>query len=450
VKVFPHQIYAAVNGAKRCYSSAPAEKDDAWFNDERMPVTFEDVSKAMYLIRSGIVRTTTKRSHYLSEMCGMDLFIKNEFTQFTGSFKERGARNALLSLNDEERAKGVMAASAGNHALALARHGGLLGIPVTCFMPTIAPLTKVQKCGKLGANIVIHGAHIGEAKIEAETNPAYEGLKYINGYDDPEIIAGAGTMGIEILEQVPEVDVLVIPVGGAGLIAGVALAAKTLKPNIKVIGVEPVNCASYSSALAAGRPTAPGDASSTLADGLAVPVVGPHAFKVARRYVDEVIQVNEKAIALAVLRLVENERYVVEGGGATGLAALLPGQPLHNHPDLKGKKVVVPLCGGNIDSTTLGRVIDRGMAADGRLVRFIATVSDRPGGIAKLTTHLAEAKASIKDIYHERAWLHTSTDQVQVKCVIEVSGSDHGEAVHQMLLARGYDVHWGRDSHLSW
>mmetsp|Transcript_22283 Transcript_22283/g.29143 ORF Transcript_22283/g.29143 Transcript_22283/m.29143 type:complete len:471 (-) Transcript_22283:369-1781(-) len=430
--------------------TAEDKDEDAFFNDGEIPVSFEDVSKAMYRIRSGIVETEMKKSYFLSKICEMDLHVKLEFTQFTGSFKERGARNALLSLDDEGRKNGVMAASAGNHALALARHGGLLGIPVTCFMPTVAPLTKVEKCKALGANVIIHGAHIGEAKTYGETTPEFSHLKYINGYDDPEIVAGAGTMGIEILEQIPDADVLVIPVGGAGLIAGVSLAAKTLKPDIKVIGVEPENCASFTAALNAGKPVSPNGATTTLADGLAVPVVGPHAFKVAREYVDEVVQVDEKAIALAVLRLIENERFVVEGGGATGLAACLPGQPLFDHPDVKGKKVVVPLCGGNIDSTTLGRVIDRGMAADGRLVRFIATVSDRPGGIAKLTSHLAASQASIKDIYHERAWLHTSTDHVQVKCVIEVSGPDHAKLVHDNLEKEGYVVIWGDESKYKW
>jgi threonine dehydratase len=204
--------------------------------------------------------------------------------------------------------------------------------------------------------------------------------------------------------------------------------------------VEPAFCASYTAALKAGRPI-PVPVQNTLADGLAVPVVGPHAFEVARHYVDECVLVSEKQISIAVLRLIENEKMVVEGGGASGLAALLPGGPL-DRPELKGKNVVVPLCGGNIDTTVLGRVLDRGLAADDRLCNFYATVSDRPGGISKLTQLLFEQGASIKDIYHERAWLHTSVDQVQVKCVVELQGKEHAEKVRNALIAKGYPVIW--------
>jgi threonine dehydratase len=209
---------------------------------------------------------------------------------------------------------------------------------------------------------------------------------------------------------------------------------------LQVIGVEPEFCASYTAALKAGKPV-PVPVQNTLADGLAVPVVGPHAFEVARHYVDECVLVSEKEISLAVLRLIENEKIVVEGGGASGLAALLPGGKL-DRADLKGKNIVVPLCGGNIDTTVLGRVLDRGMAADGRLCNFYATVSDRPGGISKLTHLLSELGASIKDIYHERAWLHTSVDQVQVKCVVELNGREHGVKVKNALIEKGYPIIW--------
>jgi threonine dehydratase len=294
---------------------------------------------------------------------------------------------------------------------------------------------------RFGARILIEGAHIGEAKEFAEALVAREGgLHYVNGYDDPPILAGAGTIGVEIVEDVPGVDAVVVPVGGAGLIAGVSCAVKTLKPECQVIGVEPEFCASYLAALKAGRPV-PAPVTPTLADGLAVPVVGSHAFEVARHYVDECVLASEKEISLAVLRLIENEKIVVEGGGATGLAALLPGGAL-DRADMKGKNIVVPLCGGNIDTTMLGRVMERGLAADKRLVNFTATVSDRPGGIARLTALLSEQGASIKDIYHERAWLHTSVDQVQVKCVVELQGAEHGKRVHGALVAQGYPTVW--------
>jgi threonine dehydratase len=270
---------------------------------------------------------------------------------------------------------------------------------------------------------------------------ASEGLNYVNGYDDPAILAGAGTIGMEMIDDVPHVDVVVVPVGGAGLIAGISCAIKTLKPDTKVIGVEPAFCASYTAALKAGKPV-PAQFTPTLADGLAVPVVGSHAFEVARHYVDECVLTSEKEISLAVLRLIENEKIVVEGGGAAGLAALLPGGAL-DRADMKGKTIIVPLCGGNIDTTVLGRVLDRGLAADQRLVNFYATVSDRPGGISKLTAILSEEGASIKDIYHERAWLHTSVDQVQVKIVVELQGVEHGKRLQQALMSQGYPIVWG-------
>ena len=205
-------------------------------------------------------------------------------------------------------------------------------------------------------------------------------------------------------------------------------------------GVEPEFAASYIAALKAGKPV-PASITSTLADGLAVPVVGPHAFEVARHYVDECVTCTEKELSLAMLRLIENEKMIVEGGGAAGLAALLPGGNL-DRPELKGKNIVVPLCGGNIDTTTLGRVIDRGLAADNRLCNFTATVSDRPGGIAKLTEVLAQEGASIKDIYHERAWLHSNVDQVHVKCVVELQGKDHAKQVKRALKHKGYPLQW--------
>lgn len=386
-------------------------------------------------MRSGILRTPCERSFWLSEATGMDVYLKMEQMQFTGSFKERGARNALLSLSEEERRVGVTAASAGNHALALSWHGRQLNVPVTVVMPEVAPLAKVDKCRAFGANVVIHGAHIGEAKHHAQE--AFAELRYINGYDDPEIIAGAGTLGMEIVDQVPDADIMLVPVGGAGLIAGAALAAKSLNPNLRVIGVEPRRCASFGAALAAGEPVV-ADVSPTLADGLAVPQVGPHAFAVARHWVDEVVVVSERELALAMLRLVEAQKVIVEGGGAAGLAAALPGGVL-DRPDMKGKKVVIPLCGGNIDTTVLGRVIERGLAADGRLLNLTATISDRPGGIAEFTKRIASAGACVKDIIHERAWEFSAVDQVTIKIILETSGPSHNRAL-VAELGQAYQV----------
>lgn len=420
----------------RGFSSNPEHEVDV--------LPYADISRALISIRSGIVRTQLYRSFFLSELLGCNLFLKLEQMQFTGSFKERGARNALVVHKKRyPEANGVIAASAGNHALALAWHGKDLGVPVTVIMPTVAPLAKVEKCKRFGAEVIIEGENIGESMVVAKGMMEERGLRYINGYDDHEILAGAGTMGIEIMEDLPEIDAIVIPVGGAGLIAGVATAVKTLNPNVEVIAVEPDFAPSFSMALAAGE-AVQCDITPTLADGLAVPKVGSRAFNVARHVVDSCICVKEKSIALAVLRLVENEKLVIEGGGATGLAALLEHQDVVER--LKGKNVVVPLCGGNIDTTVLGRVLDRGLAADNRLVRFIVTVSDRPHGLARLTELLANHGASVKDIYHERAWLHTSVDKVQIKCVVETRNALHAQELKAKLLGMEYPLIWGLDA----
>jgi len=411
----------------------------------RLPVLFEDIAIAATRIRGGIVRSPMTHSYWLSQLCGCDVFLKHEQFQFTGSFKERGARNALMSLSEEKKAKGVVAASAGNHALALSWHGKQLGIPVSVVMPVIAPLTKRAKCAKFDADIIVHGDNIGISKAYAEETHPYSEMTYINGYDDPEIIAGAGTMGLEMVDQAPDADAfdyVMVPCGGAGLLAGVALASKTLRPHTKVIGVEPRNCASFTAALEAGEPVAAAT-SSTLADGLAVPTVGSNAFEVARAHTDEIVIVDESDVALAVLRLLENEKVVVEGGGATGLAAILPGGPMHR--EVQGKRVAVPLCGGNIDITTLGRVIDRGLAADCRLVRFVAEVSDRAGGIAEVTSLLSQHGASVKDVFHERAWLQSAVDRVQIKFIVECTGPEHSVAVRDKLIEAGVPLLvWGK------
>jgi len=333
-----------------------------------------------------------------------------------------------MSLTKEEAAAGVISASAGNHALAMAYHGRSLGVPVTVVMPKNAPLTKISRCRQFGANVILHGDHIIEARDYAFN--LHPDLKYINGYNDIEIVAGAGSMGIEILEQVPDADVILCPVGGAGLIAGLSLAVKTLKGDrISVISVEPANCASFKAAMDAGKPVYAWKA-PTLADGLAVPVVGEISFEIAQRFVDKCVECSEITIAQSVLRLLELEKIVTEGGGATGLAAILPGGPLYGQ--FEGKNVVIPLCGGNIDTTVIHRVIEQGLAADQRLIRFKVMVTDRPGGIANLTARIFAGGGSIKDIYHDRAWVG-AVDKVNITCVVETTGKQHTEALYAEL-----------------
>lgn len=392
--------------------------------------SYEHVREAYEKVTGGVVRSRCTSSKPLSDMTGMNLHLKHEWEQATGSFKERGARNALLALDAEQRRRGVIAASAGNHALALAYHGRELGIPVTVIMPSIAPLTKITKCKKLGARVILEGDTIADAAAYARANYVDSGekLKYINGFDDFEIIAGAGTVGIEMLEDVRNADAVVIPVGGGGLIAGVALAIKRLKPSCMVIGVEPERCASMTLALQAGEPVkAP--TTATLADGLAVPTVGPRSFETVKDLIDKIVLVSESDIAVAMLRLLENEKLVQEGAGISGLAALLT----NKLPELKGKTVVVAMCGGNIDTSTLGYVLERGLVSDGRLVRFSCVVPDRPGGIAGLCNNIAAVGASIKHINHERAWLQEDSHSVLVDVECEVTNAEMGELLYDEI-----------------
>jgi len=400
-----------------------------------MSVTFQDIQAAAGRIAGQVIQSPCPRSIPLSEATGLNVFCKLEYLQRTGSFKERGARNALLQLPPEQKRRGVIAASAGNHALGLAYHAQLLGIPATVVMPRFAPLSKVSNCRRLGATVVLQGADIGGAKNRADQIAGERHLTYINGYDDPAIIAGQGTLGLEIAAQVPEVDAVIVPIGGAGLIAGLALALKTLKPQARIIGVEPERAASFTAAVAAGRPVHV-EMKPTLADGLSVPQVGDNAFRIARGLVDKTLLVSEHEIALAILRLLELEKAVVEGAGAAPLAACLAGLV----PELMGKNVVLPLCGGNIDTPILGRVLERGLASDGRLSRFTATISDRPGGLARFAGLIAETGASILEIAHDRAFSSDDITTVNVHCVVETRDAEHIAALCERLDREGFQI----------
>ncbi len=402
-------------------------------------VTFQDIEKARERIKGAVYYSPCPHSIPLSEITGMEIYCKLDNLQRTGSFKERGARNALSQLPVEQQKRGVIAASAGNHAQALAYQGKLLGIPATVVMPKFAPLIKVNNCQKLGAQVVLHGKDFGEAKARAHEIAQERNLAYIDGYDDPAIIAGQGTAGLEILEQVPDVDVIVIPVGGAGLLAGVALAVKTLRPEVKIVAVEAENVASFSAAEEAGRPTRIA-LHPTLADGLAIPQVGTNAFEIARSRVDRIITVSEEEIAIAILRIVELEKGVVEGAAATPLAACLSGKL----KEFAGKKCVLLLCGGNIDPNVLSRVIERGLVADGRLGRFVAVISDRPGGLADLTTQIASTGASIKQVVHDRAFAGTDVSAVHVLCTVETRNRDHLAEVRAQLKSHGVETYDSR------
>ncbi len=395
-------------------------------------ITLNDIEAARKRIEGAVVYSPCARSIPLSEITGMTIFSKLDNAQRTGSFKERGARNALAQLPADQQQRGVIAASAGNHAQALAYQGKLLGIPATVVMPKYAPLIKIGNCQKLGATVVLHGKDFTEAKEKAHAIAKERGLAYIDGYDDPAIIAGQGTMGLEILEQVPDLDAVVVPVGGGGLLAGVALAIKSSKPQVKIIAVEAENVSSFSAAMREGKPTRI-QMEPTLADGLAIAQVGQNAFETAAKLVDRTVIVTEEQIALSILRIVELEKGVVEGAAATPLAACLSGQL----DDLKGKRVVLLLCGGNIDPNVLSRVVERGLVADGRLGRFTAVISDRPGGLADLAAQIASAGASVKQVVHDRAFAGSDVSAVHVLCTVETRNHAHLAELRARLKAHG-------------
>jgi threonine dehydratase len=400
-----------------------------------VPVQFQEIVAAAKRISGAVIQSPCPSSIPLSELTGMQVFCKMEHLQRTGSFKERGARNALLLLDPEQKKRGVIAASAGNHALGLAWHAKLLGIPATLVMPRVAPLTKIVNCRRLGAKVQLHGSNISEAQSRADSIAAEEGLTYINGYNDPAIIAGQGTIGLELASQVPDLDAVIVPIGGGGLIAGLGLALKHLKPQVRIIGVEPKRAASFSAALVEAKPVQV-EMQPTLADGLSVPKVGANALEIAYNLVERVVLVGEQEIALAILRLIELEKAVVEGAGATPLAACIAGLV----PELKGKKVVLPLCGGNIDTNVLSRVLERGLAFDGRLCRFTATISDRPGGLARFSAILAEEGASVHEINHDRAFANEDITTVAVHCVIETRDHEHVRQLRERLIREGFPL----------
>jgi len=411
-------------------------------------VTYEDVVAARERIATGVLETPCMPYESLGELFGGTVYVKMDNLQRTGSFKERGARNALLQLTDEQKKTGVVAASAGNHALGLAEHGKRLKVPVTVVMPKAAPLVKRTTCEQLGASVVSHGESFYEAYERAQELSKEKGFAYIHGYDAPAIIAGQGTMGLEILEQVERregrmPDALVVPLGGGGLLAGIAACVKRLSPETKIYGVEPRRAAKYAPALEAGHSVRV-DVKKTIADGLATPDIGQNAFETMRDLIDGVYTVSEEAISLAVLRLMESEKTVVEGAGAAGVAAMLsryePTLEACGLPDMSGQLVAIPLCGGNIDPAMIGRVIERGLATDGRLTRFETTISDRPGGLAALAQVIADAGASVKDILHDRAFATSDMSSVDVRCVVETSGKAGASALRKALEEAGFEV----------
>ncbi len=394
-------------------------------------VTIEDIRAARQRIEGKIYRSPCAYSEALSILLGAKVFVKLENLQFTGSFKARGACNKLQFLDADQKSRGAICASAGNHAQAVAYYGRTLGINVTVVMPRWAPLVKVSNCRTFGATVILHGETYDDARSHAIMLSQQTGQVYIPGFDDPQIIAGAGTLGLELLEDVPEIDAAIVPTGGGGLLAGSVVSLKSSARNVDIYSVESFNAPTLHASLVAGHvvrvPTNP-----SLADGLAVAEFGKICFDIVKDQIKSVVLIDEPQIASAILRLLEIEKTLVEGAGAISLAAALKIKD-----QIAGRTIVLVLCGGNIDVTVLSRIIDRGLRVDGRLCRIVAQVSDRPGGLANLLKIIAETGASIKEVYHDRNFGPADVARVSVSCVMETQGFEHIAAVQKALADAG-------------
>ncbi|WP_051328994.1 threonine ammonia-lyase [Geminicoccus roseus] len=397
-----------------------------------MTVTLADVQAAHRHIAGAVARPPCLPSRTLSEITGADVRLKFENFQYTASFKERGALNRLLQASPEERARGVIAMSAGNHAQGVAYHASRLGIPSVIVMPAFTPIVKVENTRKLGARVELFGESVEEAGSHARAIAADENLLFVHPFDDPAVIAGQGTIALEMLEDHPDLDVLVVPIGGGGLISGMATAAKAIRPGIEIVGVE---AALYPTVwrLRRGLPIEAGG--PTIAEGIAVKHPGALTLPIIEELVDDVVLVDEAALETAVLMLLEIEKTVVEGAGAAGLAALLA-----NGDRFRGRKVGLTLCGGNIDSRLLSAVILRGLVRTERMVRFRVSLPDRPGSLTKVTGLIAKCGGNVVDVAHQRAFARISVMQTDVDVTIETRNAAHAAQIRNTLAAEGYAV----------
>jgi threonine dehydratase len=395
-------------------------------------VTLFEIQSALSRIRSSIPISPCARSETFSALTGNSVFLKLENLQRTGAYKERGALNKLRSLSADDRAHGVIAASAGNHAQAVSYHAARLGIRAMICMPLTTPLIKVSATRGYGAEVVLHGANYDEAFEEAIRRSQHEHLVFVHAFDDDVVIAGQGTLGLELLEQHPDLDAVVVPIGGGGLIAGIACALKESNPRIQVIGVQPARLPSMKAALDGNRPvTIP--AAVTIADGIAVRRAGARTVPLIRKYVDEVVTVQEEEIANAILLLLEQEKTLAEGAGAAAMAALL-----NRRVALSGKKVVAMVSGGNIDVTLLARIIERGMVKDGRLVRLRIHLPDYPGALHGLTGILAAQRANIVETAYDRAYHGVNLGETTIEITMETRGPEHIAELLTALSSGGY------------
>ncbi|MEM9626297.1 MAG: threonine ammonia-lyase [Pseudomonadota bacterium] len=398
-----------------------------------MTITLEDVQKAAARLKGQIAETPCVRSETLSMMTGSEVFLKFENLQFTSSFKERGALNCLLQMTEEETAKGVIAMSAGNHAQALAYHGKRLAIPTTIVMPRSTPNAKVEQTRVHGAEVLLHGNQFDETRAFTEQLADERGLTLVHPFNDPRVIAGQGTVGLEILESVADVDAVIVPTGGGGLMGGTAVAIKGVSPGVQVVGVQAERYASIAETYYQ-RPAAAGQA-GTVAEGIAVKSPGDRTLPLIRQHVDHMLTVSEEQIEQAVFDLLEIEKTVVEGAGAASLAALRAHQEI-----FEGKRVVLILSGGNIDMMIMSSILQRGMARTRRLIRLGVEIRDVPGALSELTQVLGELDSNIVDIVHQRAFGGSSVRSTLVDLVLQMRGEEQIGRVVAALSAKGYEV----------
>jgi len=399
----------------------------------KLQVTLADVEAARERVASSVYKTPCARSEMLSRMTGKTVYLKLENLQMTGSFKERGALNKIATLTADEAKRGVVAASAGNHAQGVAYHATRRGIRAVIVMPLTTPLVKVQATRGFGAEVVLHGANYDEACEEATRLCKAEGMTFIHPFDDPLVMAGQGTIGLELLEQVEGLEAVVVPIGGGGLIGGIGCALKETNPKVRVVGVQTAKLPSMREAVAAGHPvTLP--AGTTIADGIAVRRAGDVTFPMVEKYVDEIVTVDEDEIASAILTLLEREKTLAEGAGATALAALL--QQRTSIPN--GAKTVVLVGGGNIDVTLLSRIIERGLVQDGRLIRLRIYLLDRPGALLDLTGIIASHRVNIVDTLYNRAYYGVNLGDTSIDITMETRGPEQLAELLEALTSSGY------------
>src|SRR5580698_10487344 len=395
-------------------------------------IQLSDIQTALGRIRQDIRISACTHSETFSGLTHNSIFLKLDNQQRTGAFKERGALNKLLTLNQDERTRGVIAASAGNHAQGVAYHAGRHNIHARIVMPLPTPLTKVSATRAYGAEVVLHGANYDEAYEKAVEQGAKDRLAFIHAFDDDAVIAGQGTLGLEILQQHPDIEAIVAPIGGGGLIGGIACAVKETKSAVKIFGVQPARIASMKAAVAEGKPVTLAGA-KTIADGIAVRRAGDRTLPLVQKYVDDIVTVEEEEIANAILLLLEREKTLAEGAGAAALAALV-----NRKLALVGKKVAVLVCGGNIDVTLLSRIIERGLVKDGRLVRLRVHLPDYPGALHKLTGILADHRANIVETSYDRAYYGVNLGDTAIDITMETRGPEHIAELLSALSAGGY------------